>query len=65
MSDTAPENDITILEGADLKMFLATVGSPFVESAHPYRVRIWAYNGQIKVKVNEGVWSPAVGKKDA
>lgn len=60
------EPKIILLEGDDLKAFLATIGSPFTGAAdRPYRIRIWPTNdGQIKVKINENMWTPRMGKDD-
>jgi hypothetical protein len=55
-------NQITILEGADLKTFLDTLAGGTDEI---YRVRIWTTpNGTIKVKANESVWTWALGTAD-
>ena len=60
------EPKIILLEGDDLRAFLAAIGSPFTGvSDRPYRLRIWSTNdGQIKVKVNENMWTPRLGKAD-
>jgi hypothetical protein len=56
---------ITILEGSDLRDFLSAMGADPQRSPGIYRVRIWAVGGgSIKIKVNEGMWTPALGEAD-
>jgi hypothetical protein len=53
---------ITILEGDDLKVFLANLAE---FDGDTYRVRIWADPaGSIKIKVNERMWTYSLGKAD-
>lgn len=55
--------NITIIEGADLKYLAAVLD---IQTKDIYRVRIAnSASGGIKVKVNEGMWTPALGKADA
>jgi len=51
---------IVILEGADLHHLLALLGVPYVTDI--YRLRVCVDEGGAKVKVNEGMWTPALGK---
>jgi len=51
---------IVILEGRDLDLFLSMLGVPEQDRA-AYRVRVCANEGGVKVKVNEGMWTPALG----
>jgi hypothetical protein len=56
-------DNITVFEGDDLNDLMDYFGIEW--KYRPYRVRIWGSpNGQIKIKVNEGMWSPLIGKKD-
>jgi len=56
--------DITIIDGPDLKHLCDVLGIP--AASRPYRLRIWqAHDGSTaKVKVNEGIWTPALGRAD-
>jgi hypothetical protein len=58
------EGKITIVEGADLRHLCDLLGVP--KEDRPYRVRLWQSPDceAVKVKVNEGMWSPALGRKD-
>jgi hypothetical protein len=58
------QGQITILEGGDLRHFLDVLGMP--DEGRPYRVRLWrsADCEDVKIKVNEGMWTPALGRKD-
>ena len=53
--------NITIIEGADLHHLADLLGIP---TEGIYRIRIAKSDDQIKVKVNEGMWTPALGKAD-
>lgn len=55
---------ITIIEGSDLDHLCDMLGVP--KDARPYRLRIWqaADGSAVKIKVAEGMWSPAIGKED-
>ena len=48
-----------VLEGPDLRDFLQGIN----DSGHVYRLRI-AVDGGLKVKINEGTWSPALGAEE-
>ena len=58
------EDRTTIITGADLNTLMAVLGVP--EGNAPYRVRIHqaADGSGVKVKVNEGMWTPWLGKKE-
>ena len=56
--------DITILEGTDLRYVLDQLGT--FGKDQPYRLRIHqSKDGSgVKIKVNEGMWTPWLGTKD-
>lgn len=58
------QGKITILEGADLRHLCDLLGVP--EDDRPYAVRVYQEpdSSGVKVKVNGGMWSPALGHKD-
>lgn len=53
--------DIVVLEGNDLEQFLTLLQDIAASSNRIYRLRL-AVDGGIKVKVNEGVWTPPYGR---
>lgn len=58
-------DNITVLEGPDLEHLLYILGiEPMWSPA--YRLRIWqAPDGSVvKIKANEGTWTPALGERD-
>lgn len=58
------EGKITLIEGDDLNHLCAVLGMP--EEGRPYAVRIYQTIGHdaVKVKVNGGMWTPLLGRKD-
>lgn len=53
--------DITIIEGDDLTILAHYLG---LDVSGTYRIRVSQSDNGIKVKVNEGIWSPALGRKE-
>jgi hypothetical protein len=52
---------ITIIVGTDLKYFLETVN----DVGHIYALRVHqTRDGRVKVKVNQGTWTPGLGTPD-
>ena len=56
------DNNITLIEGDDLDFLCSGLGVP--SQNRPYRLRIWSTEKGIKVKVNEGMWTPLLGEEE-
>lgn len=58
------QGQITLIEGTDLRHLCDLLGVP--EDDRPYALRVWqdADRSRVKVKVNGGMWTPAMGRKD-
>lgn len=58
-------DNITTIEGPALDYLLLALGIRVETDV--YRIRIWQTDdgSGIKIKVNEGMWSPALGMRDA
>lgn len=54
--------NITTIEGADLRYLLEMFGVSADVAPGIYRVRVSQSEAGVKVKVNEGMWSPALGE---
>lgn len=56
--------EITIIEGTDLRQLLDSLGVP--ETNRPYSLRVWQSSDRTvaKFKINQGTWSPPLGRID-
>lgn len=54
---------ITVIEGRELDSFLASVGAIPNTDREIYKISInQTHTGKVKIKINEGMWSPDLGQ---